>query len=57
VNGYCAKQAWERRKGCNDYTSETFRRDPVGSQAHPAEPGQQPEASLASRLGNGHDEA
>jgi hypothetical protein len=26
----CAKQAWERRKGCNEYTPETFRRDPAG---------------------------
>jgi uncharacterized membrane protein len=26
----CAKQAWGRRMGCNDCTSETFRRDPAG---------------------------
>ena len=55
--GDCAKQAWERGKRCNDYSSETFRRNPVGKQAHPIEPGQRPEASLASRPGNGHDEA
>src|SRR5262249_24084109 len=29
-------------------TSETFRWDPVGNQSHPAEPGPQPETSLAS---------
>jgi hypothetical protein len=43
----CAKKAWERGKRCNDYTLGTFRRSPVGSQSHPVEPGQQPEASLA----------
>jgi hypothetical protein len=57
VNGYCAKQAWERGKRCNDYSSETFRGNPVGKQAHPVEPGQRPEASLAPRPGNGRDEA
>src|SRR5262249_52480287 len=37
-------------KGESDVRSieETFRRDPVGQRAHPAESGQQPEASLAS---------
>jgi hypothetical protein len=37
-------------KGGSDVRSieETFRRNPVGQRAHPAESGQQPEASLAS---------
>src|SRR5260370_1345451 len=30
-------EAWERGKGCNEYTSETFRRGPGGSQSHPVE--------------------
>src|SRR5690349_11442509 len=40
-------KAWERGKRCNDYTLETFRRNPVGSQSHPVERGPQPETSLA----------
>jgi hypothetical protein len=44
-------QAWERRRRCNDYTLETFHRDPVGNQSHPVKPSQQPEASLASWCG------
>ena len=43
----CVRKAWERGKRCNDYTLETFRRSPVGSQSHLVEPGKQPEASLA----------
>jgi hypothetical protein len=46
-NCLCTKKAWERGKRCNDYTLETFRRNPVGKQSHPVEPGRQPEASLA----------
>ena len=57
VNGYCAKQARERGKEMERLPSETFRRNPVRKQAHPVEPGQRPEASLASCPGNGHDEA
>src|SRR5687767_15128713 len=30
------------------FLSETFRRNPVGNQSHPVEPGRQPEASLVS---------
>jgi WD40 repeat protein len=41
------KQLWDRRKGCNDYTSETFRRNPAGNQSRPIELGEQSEASLA----------
>jgi hypothetical protein len=41
-------QAQERGMRCNGYFSETCRSNPVGSQSHPAKPGQQPEASLAS---------
>jgi len=43
----CAMKAWEGRKRCNEYITETFRWNPVGSQSHPVEPGKQPEASLA----------
>jgi len=35
VNGYCAKQAWERGKRCNECRSETFRRNPVGNEIPP----------------------
>jgi hypothetical protein len=42
-------KAWERRKDVE--TPETFRRNPVGKQSHPAKPGQQPEARLACRVG------
>jgi hypothetical protein len=41
-------KAWERGKRCNDYTLETFQRNPVGDQSHLVELGQQPEVSLAS---------
>ena len=46
-------------KGGRDVTitSETFRRNSVGNQSHPAKSGQQPEASLAPRRGNPPDEA
>ena len=36
---------------------ETFWRNPMGKQSHPAKLGQQPEASLALRCGNDPDEA
>ncbi len=42
-------EAWERGKGCNDYASETFRRDSVGNQSHPVERASSREASLAWR--------
>ena len=46
--GACARLSLG--KGESDVRSieETFRRSPVGQRAHPAESGQQPEASLAS---------
>ena len=43
--------------GKEEAKAETFRRDPAGSQPRPAEPGQQPEASLAWCPGNRHREA
>jgi hypothetical protein len=46
-------EARERRRGCNDCTFKTFRWDLVGNQSHPVEPGQQPEANLASAAPQG----
>ena len=47
VDVIAPSKAWGRRKGCNDYTSETFRRNPAGK-ARPVAPDQRLEASLAS---------
>ena len=42
----CARRSLGKEERCSQQL-ETFRRDPVGHRAHPVEPGQQPEASLA----------
>src|SRR5205085_4331011 len=41
------RESLGKEEGCNDCITETFRRNPVGNQSHPVEPGPQPEASLA----------
>src|ERR1019366_5031399 len=48
----CAKKLGKGGMDVSNIT-ETFRRNPTGKQSRPAEPGQQPEASLAS-LGATH---
>src|SRR5262249_43163456 len=48
------QEAWERGMRCKEYASETFRRDPAGSQTRPVEPGQRPEARLAWHGGATH---
>jgi site-specific DNA recombinase len=53
AGGVCAKKAWEGRKRCNEYITETFHWNSVGNQSHPVEPSQQPEASLAPSTSNG----
>ena len=43
--------------GKEEAKAETFHRNPAGNQSRPAEPGQQPEASLAWWRGDPHCEA
>jgi DDE superfamily endonuclease len=47
----------QESSGKENRQCETFRRNPAGNQSRPAEPGQQPEASLAWGTGNRHCEA
>ena len=44
----CARGSLGKEESDVGSIEETFRRNPVGQRAHPAESGQQPEASLAS---------